>query len=412
MGVVVFWGVAGAVTLAVALVLLAALRRGGQPDDTAAQDMRVYRDQLAEVDRDLARGIIAADEAGRLRAEVSRRVLEADRAAQRGGPAALGGRGLPLAAGLMLVVLGAAVWGYARLGAPGYPDMPMAARIAQAEVLRTNRPAQAEAEASMPASVSPDADPAFLDLMEKLRGAVASRPGDLQGQELLARNEAQLGRFSEAAAAQAQVIALKAPGDSAADHAALAELLILAAGGYVSPEAESALTEALRRDPQDGLARYYSGLMLAQTGRPDLAFQIWRGLLESSGPDAPWLPALRAQIGDMARRAGVDYALPDTALPGPSAADVEAAADMTDADRQAMIEGMVAQLSDRLATEGGPAADWARLIAAYGVLGQTDRAAAIYAEAQGRFQGRTADLAALQSAAEQAGVTEDAGLAE
>lgn len=72
-------------------------------------------------------------------------------------------------------------------------------------------------------------------------------------------------------------------------------------------------------------------------------------------------------------------------------------------DRQAMIEGMVEQLNDRLAREGGSAEEWARLIASLGVLGQTERARAIYGEAQGRFAGRAEDLAALKAAAEQAG---------
>jgi cytochrome c-type biogenesis protein CcmH len=232
---------------------------------------------------------------------------------------------------------------------------------------------------------------------------VTARPDDLQGQELLARNEAGLGNFAAAATAQARVIALKAPEDTAGDHAALAEMLILAAGGYVSPEAEAALTAALKRDPKHGLARYYSGLMLAQTGRPDLGFGLWRALLETAAPDAAFLGALRAQIGDMALRAGVEYSLP-VASPGPSAADMNAAADMTEADRTAMIAGMVEQLSARLASEGGPATDWARLIAAHGVLGQTDRAATIYLEAQDRFKGRPDDLAVLRAAARQANV--------
>jgi cytochrome c-type biogenesis protein CcmH len=69
-----------------------------------------------------------------------------------------------------------------------------------------------------------------------------------------------------------------------------------------------------------------------------------------------------------------------------------------------MIAGMVEQLSARLASEGGPATDWARLITAHGVLGQTDRAATIYLEAQDRFKGRPDDLAVLRAAARQANV--------
>ncbi|MDT8856253.1 c-type cytochrome biogenesis protein CcmI [Paracoccaceae bacterium Fryx2] len=408
----VFWGLAGAMALGVGLILvLTLLRARGTGLSPAAYDLRVYRDQLSEIDRDLARGVIGTDDAARLRTEISRRVLEADRVLGTGDAATGPGRGGLGVVVLVLLAIGGAFLGYNRLGAPGYPDMPLQSRIAMAEELRATRPSQAEAEAEAPqppAAVTPDPD--FAALMEKLRAAVTARPADLQGQELLARNEAGLGNFVAAHKAMAQVIALKDPQSSAEDHAALAELMILAAAGYVSPEAEAALTEALRRNPRNGTALYYSGMMLAQTGRPDLAFRIWRPLLEDSAPDAPWVAPLRAQIGQLAAAAGVDYQVPSargaTALPGPDAAAVDAAGAMSEADRGAMIAGMVEQLSARLASEGGTAAEWARLIGALGVLGQTDRARAIWAEAQTRFAAQPNDLAAVRAAAVQAGVAE------
>ncbi|MBD3764142.1 MAG: c-type cytochrome biogenesis protein CcmI, partial [Rhodobacterales bacterium] len=81
-------------------------------------------------------------------------------------------------------------------------------------------------------------------------------------------------------------------------------------------------------------------------------------------------------------------------------------ADMTEEERQAMIRSMVDGLAERLATEGGGAQDWARLIGALGVLGDTDRARTIWAEAQGVFADRPEDLAAVRAAARQAGVAE------
>ena len=71
-----------------------------------------------------------------------------------------------------------------------------------------------------------------------------------------------------------------------------------------------------------------------------------------------------------------------------------------------MIQGMVAQLSDRLATEGGSAQEWARLIGALDVLGQTERATAIYNEAQQVFADAPQALAIIQAAARQAGLTQ------
>jgi cytochrome c-type biogenesis protein CcmH len=92
-------------------------------------------------------------------------------------------------------------------------------------------------------------------------------------------------------------------------------------------------------------------------------------------------------------------------LSGPTAEDMQAAAEMTAEDRAAMIRNMVAQLSDRLATEGGTPEEWGRLIAAYGVLGDTDQARTIWAEAQQVFAGNDAALAAVDAGARRAGLT-------
>lgn len=408
----VFWATAAVMGLVVAVVLWRAMQRGPAGDaPAAAYDLRVYRDQLTEIERDLARGVINIADAERLRTEISRRVLEADRTAKAPQAAVTSGQGSKVIMALVAVAVAGAFAIYWRLGAPGYPDMPLKARISMAEDIRLSRPMQteAEAEAELPAART-DLEPQYRDLIEKLRKAVAERPQDLQGQELLARNEAGLGNYAAAYAAQQRVIALKAPQATSEDQAILAELMIFAAGGYISPEAEAALTAALTLDPKNGTARYYSGVMLAQTGRPDLAFSIWRGLLEDSAPTDPWTPALEAQIEDMAVRAGVRYALPSTqpgvGAPGPSAADMANAAEMSDEDRAAMIESMVTRLSERLASEGGTADEWARLIGAYGVLGKPERAAEIWTEAQVHFADRPEDLAQVRAAAVQAGVTE------
>ncbi|MGP3696344.1 c-type cytochrome biogenesis protein CcmI [Rhodobacter sp. NSM] len=421
MGMTLFWILAGVIALGVGVILMQALLRGGRAGTppAAAYDMQVYRDQLREIDRDLARGTIGAAEADRLRAEVSRRLLDADRALRAGADESRApGSARIAAAGAMLLLIGGSFAAYLDLGAPGFPDMPMSARLAEAEIAYRERPSQAEAEAAMaeaPADSRPSMptpDPQFLELMEKLRSAVTRNPEDVRGQELLARNEAALGNYAAAARAQEKVIALSQPKATAEDHAALAELMILAAGGAVSPEAEEQLTEALRIDPSNGTARYYSGMLLAQTGRPDMAFRLWRGLLESSRPGDPWVAPLRAQIEDLAWLAGVKYQLPPAPpaggaeAPGPTNEQMQAAGDMTPEERQEMIRGMVEGLNQRLATEGGSAAEWARLISALGVLGDADRARAIYGEALGRFEGRAQDLEAIRAAGAQAGVAE------
>lgn len=402
----VFWAVAAGVAILVALTLiLAARRHRGEVQGAAEFDLTVYRDQLAEIDRDLDRGVLPADEAQRLRTEISRRLLDSDRAAQAMPKAGAKTAGPGLAAIIVLLIAGSAGL-YNHLGAPGYPDLPLQQRFAMSEELRTTRPSQAEAEAATPPAPSrTDVDPAFLDLMDKLRAAIIQRPDDIDGLTLLARNEASLGNFTSAVAAQTSLVEAKGASATADDKASLAEVMILAAGGYVSPETEAVLTRALAQDPQNGTARYYSGVMFAQIGRFDRAFVLWRGLLDEGPADAPWIAPIRDQLPEVAMRAGVNYTLPDPPR-GPSSADVAAAADMTAEDRQAMITGMVAQLGERLANEGGPAEDWARLITSLGVLGRTDEAREIYAEAQARFSGQSVALAGLREAATVAGVAE------
>ena len=397
-----FWAVALLISAAVAALLVQALRRGRAEAAAAEADLAVYKDQMAEIDRDLARGTIGSDEAERLRAEVGRRVLDVDR---HRGPGAQGATAplAPVAALVVAVVGGGAVASYWYLGQPGYPDLPIEQRIAMADERMASRPSQAEALAVAPSFAPPrDVDPAFLKLIETLRETVAQRPDDPVGLELLARNESMLGNFAAAEEAQRRLIAVKGDAATASDHSALAEIMIAAAGGYVSPEAEAELTKALALDPGDGLARYYGGLMFVQGGRFDRGFALWRDLLENGPADAPWNEALRAQIEEVAWRAGVNYTLPATR--GPSADDMAVAAEMTPEDRQAMIEGMVAQLSERLATEGGDVEDWNRLIRSLAVLERLDEAQKIYDEAKVRFEGRPAELSFLRLAAVETGL--------
>jgi len=408
-----FWIVAAALAIGTGMLLALALlrgRSGGEPP--AAYDLRVYRDQLGEIERDARRGVIGEDEAGRLRSEVSRRILAADAQLRTGGESGGQPRGAGLAVAVLSVVLlaGGGLGLYAWIGAPGYGDLPLSARLAASEAARAERLPQDAAEArfgppeTMPEGVTEE----HLALVERLREVVAARPGDEQGLEFLVRSEAALGRMSAARTAQEQLVALRGAEASATDYAALAELMIEAAGGYVSREAEAALRGALDRDPRAPTARFYVGLYFLQIDRPDRAFQTWRELLEESRPDAPWVPIIRAQIGDLAMRAGVRYEPPAPMIagPGPSAADMEAAAGMDAEARAEMIRGMVSRLSERLASEGGLPEDWARLINAYGVLGEHDQARRIWDEAQAAFAQDEGALDTLRAAAQSAGVAE------
>ncbi|MFP4273979.1 MAG: c-type cytochrome biogenesis protein CcmI, partial [Paracoccaceae bacterium] len=309
-----FWIIVVALALCVtALLTLAALRARSQAAEVAEYDLQVYRDQLKEVERDLARGVIGPEDAERLRTEVSRRILAADattRNARAGETAQPAWAGPGLAAALLVALVGGGLWIYRDLGAPGYGDLPLVSRMQQADEMRENRPGQREAEQQVPAAPEPEVAPDYAELMQRLRAAVAERPADLEGNKLLARNEAALGNFDKAYAAQERILSIKGTEATASDYADYAEMMIMAAGGYVSPQAEAALSAALARDESNPVARYYIGLMFQQTGRPDRAFRIWSNLLSESAPGAPWVAPIREQIERVARLAGVEYELP------------------------------------------------------------------------------------------------------
>jgi len=401
-----FWIIS--VTLAAALTVLLALpllRQPRQPQGDAP-DVALYKDQLTGVDRDLARGVLDLAEADRTRTEIARRLLSADKS----GPAAL--RDAPRAAtliatalaGLLLIAGGVAL--YDRLGAPGYPDVPLGARIAAGDAIRASRMTQAEAEelalAAAPPPATAEASLDYIAMVDQLREVVPTRPDDLQGWELLARHEAALGNFAAAARAQDRVITLRGFDVTVADYVALTDRLVAAAQGFVSPETEEVLRRILIVEPDNTAARYYTGLLYAQTDRPDVAFRLWRALVEAGNPADPHVGLAGLQIADAAFYAGVDYEPPPR--PGPSAADMAAAQDMTPEDRTAMIRGMVDGLSDRLATAGGPPQDWAQLIVALSVLGDMEQASAIWTEAQTVFAADPAAMTILRDAGAQAGL--------
>ena len=406
-----FWAVVAAITVMVAVILTRAVFVGARQDvaSRAASDVDVYRGQLEEVDRDVARGVISTEDAERVHAEIARRLIAADKAlsAER-TVSATSPSGIAFA--VIAIGLIGSIGSYLWLGAPGYGDMALKDRIAFAEEVRKTRPAQEVAEASLPPFVAPaDMDERYRTLMAQLRTTVAGRPDDLDGHILLAQQERRIGNFLAAKDAQMKVVALKGDGVGANDLAHLGELQVLAAGGYVSPDAEMSLRASLSQDPSNGTARYYVGLMLLQTGRPDQAFRIWDSLLRAGPEDAPWIEPILAQIEELAQLAGVRYAIPEIGSSsgrGPTAEDVENARDMTPAERMDMIGSMVSGLSERLATEGGPARDWARLISSLGVLGEWERALAIHTNAVEVFADDPSAIDLINAAGRDAGVVE------
>jgi cytochrome c-type biogenesis protein CcmH len=374
----IFWLAAGALSaLAIALLLWPLLRRPADAAPRQAYDLNVYRDQLAEVDREAAEGSLGAEQAVAARAEIERRLLAiaepgVEPGSETGSETGAIDRAATwsLAVALCFAVPLTAIGIYLSLGKPVLPSVPFAER----PVLEA--PAEAAAGRDMPA------------LVAGLAARLAEEPGDRDGWMLLGRSYAQIQQFGAAAEAYRRAIALGV--DGAEVQGALGEMLAAQAGGTIGPEARNAFAAALEQDPQNPRALYYAGLTLAQDGRAQEAIDIWLGLLRQTAAEATWRPVVAQQIQEAAASLGIEApeipAAADPAQensqPGPDAADVEAAGQMSAEDRAAFIRSMVARLAERLEQEPGDFQGWLRLARAYGVLGEQSQALDALARAE------------------------------
>jgi len=375
----VFYVVAGALALATGFALIRPLIMGhGGIEAQGTRDARLYRDQLDEIERDLERGTINPGEAEGARADVSRRLIAAAGRAETSVALAPAPRRYSrLVAGIALIGAPAlAVTLYLANGMPGQPDLPLARRAAieAAQAESAPRPSQAEAEiafAPEPPQPLTKEQQDYAGLMARLETLLEQRPDDVRGLELLAAGYLRLQRHADSWRVYERLLAALGDEAEAGLYASMAEAMVQAAGGYVSPKAERAIGAALARDETLPVARYYAGLLMVQSGRLDEAIAVWEQLTAEAPGDAPWLEFLDAMLAEaIALRDG-------TPAPGPSAADLEAAGAMTPEERQEMIEGMVTRLEERLTSEGGAVEEWLRLMNAYAQLDRRDDAARI-----------------------------------
>ncbi len=406
------------------------LRSGG--------DVAVYRDQLEEIQRDRASGLIGDAEAEAARIEVSRRLIAAADAADSEHPAeettALVHRRVTAIAGLVLLPAGAFAL-YLTLGSPDLPGEPLAARV------------QTSAEARN-----------VQDMVARVEDHVARNPKDGKAWEVLAPVYMRLGRYDDAVRAWGNVISLN--GSNAEREADFGEAMVAAANGVVTADAKAAFDRALKIDPQDVMARFYMGMAADQDGRRAEADKIWNDLIAGAPPNAPWIevvrhalarnaspaaPAAAAQnappdhdvntmverLAERLKKDGSDVngwlqlvrsyrflglndkmqaaladarkalasdpgklrqfnegavaaatATPAEAVPGPNAAEIAAAAKQTPAQQDQSIVGMVQRLADRLKKDGSDVNGWLQLVRSYRVLEQQDKMQAAIADAR------------------------------
>lgn len=352
---------------------------------TREADLAVYRDQMAEIEADRARGLIEAAEADSARAELGRRILATGARHEDDLKPEVAGARTPLwvstAAAAFISV--ASVTVYISLGAPGLPDQPHSARL-----------------------TAPSQNATVAELIGRVEAELRTNPEDGRGWDVLAPVYLRLNRFSEAADAYGNAIRLL--GESANRLAGFAEASILGNDGIVTEPARKAYARLLETQPDFAEARFWLAVAQEQDGNREAAAEAYRSLLATAPEDAHWrqivVDRLAAVTGEEkpgavkpGAGAGADAegnaASPDAQVDtsggqkqsGPTAQDIASAQAMTPAEREQFINQMVAQLAQRLEQQPDDMAGWVRLVRAYSVLGRKDDALAALNRAKQTF---------------------------
>lgn len=353
------WG-AFAVLSLVAIVSVGVAVRGQVRTGRSEAERAIFKDQISEIDRDEGRGLIGRQEAQAARTEIKRRLIaslkrdgEQSTSASRSSAAVLliVALAVPVASGVF----------YAYRGAPDVPSITIAERADER---------QQAAEVSA--------------LTGQLKARLEAEPdgGPSDGWILLGQTYLRMERFRDAA--EAFAVVSERPEATSAVWSLYAEALILAEAGTVTPQARSAADRAYDLDPMNPAASYYKALALEQAGQVEAAHDLLTSRLAKSPERAPWKEVFAVQANRIGQSLGRDRVVvsPADAASGPSAAEIEAAADMTEEDRAEFIRSMVGRLAARMEETPGDIDGWMRLGNAYRVLGETENARSAYLSAQ------------------------------
>jgi cytochrome c-type biogenesis protein CcmH len=348
------WLIFGLMTAAAMVAVLLPVLRDGT-EARSDNDIAVYRDQLDELERDLAAGSIGKTEAEAARIEISRRLLaasDAARVAPKSSKSATAVRYRRRIAAVALLLLPVGAGGlYLRLGSPELASGPVGAQQAAA----SNQPSVEE-------------------LIAKVEAHLARNPNDGRGWEILAPVYMQIGRYSDSANAWRNVLQLL--GDSADREANLGESLTAEANGIVTADAKAAFMRAVTLDNTTVTARYYLGVAAEQDGQRDQAAKMFQDLIDEAPAGAHWVADVRTALARVKGQA-------PTARPDPA----QALAAQQPEQQAAMIRGMVDGLAARLKQDGSDLDGWVKLVRSYKVLGEEDKAQAAIGDAQRALAG-------------------------
>ncbi|WP_339757716.1 c-type cytochrome biogenesis protein CcmI [uncultured Hoeflea sp.] len=384
-----FWVIAAVMTAVATLALLRPVVRARSEASDAPElhDIEVYRDQLTEVDRDVADGLVDPVQAEVAKTEISRRLLGAARKSETASPAGglANNRGLRRIAVILMALFMpiAALTVYLELGTPGLPQLPLSARL------------QADPQAN---------DIAML--ISRAEQHLVENPEDGRGWDVLAPIYLRTGRYEESAAAFRKAISILGPSPSRL--ASLGEALFSASGGIVTEEANLAFQTARELDSTDPKPQFFLAVALAQSGKTTEARAAFNGMLETAPADAPWIPAVQSQLASLqpGTTAGPLSGAGSAAPANPTAADIAAAQDMSPEDRQAMIASMIEGLEAKLAENPDNVAGWLRLVRSHVVTGNRERAQAALDRAFAAFPPAGPENDQLSAIAKDLGLTE------
>ncbi|MEJ8473976.1 c-type cytochrome biogenesis protein CcmI [Roseibium algae] len=385
-----FWILIAAMTAVTALSILVPMAKAARMSEAEhsheSGDAAVYRQQLAEVERDLERGLIDPEAAKAARTEIARRLLAADARKDQERAATTSLMPLRMVLLLALVVLPLGSVGlYLAIGSPEFPDQPLHARLS-----------------------APVENQSIDVLVARVERHLAENPQDGQGWNVVAPVYMRMGNPDAAATAYGNAIRLL--GSTPKLETDLGEALTVANDGIVGSGAHAAFERAVALDPGAVKARFFLALALGQEGKSEQAIAAWSSLLDGADPSEAWVEVAQ---GELAKLTGTQLAgqlgggaktSEPTMAPGPSTEDIAAAQDMTVQDRMAMISGMVQGLAARLESEGGSAEEWQRLIRAYAVMGRGEKASEALTQAREAFADDAPALAQINEMAEEAGI--------
>ena len=251
--------------------------------EEGASNLAVLREQLAQIDAELANASIDAAQHRLARGELERRVLEEEVAVAGSGTASRGpAKRTAWALGLALPLF--AIVTYAWLGQPG------------AVGINNSNAQRGMAAGGAPAQPGDPTEQDMRAMVDKLAQRMQADPGDPKGWAVLGRSYAALQRFNEASAAYARAVAL----DSSD-----AQLLVDYADALAMTQGQSAIGEptrlierALQIDPGNLKALALAGS--AAMERQDFAVAVgyWKLALQKVQPGSELANAIERSMNE------------------------------------------------------------------------------------------------------------------